>query len=155
MSTTDLPSTGFCVALLAALDARSGLDGVQVAHDWQGPDTAPEGIYLTDFETGAGPSGTLAPANLTASRQRLNDDAVIPVTCQSWIASETPQDSAAAFARVAELFAHVVDACQQTPAMAQSIDWVQGIAYRTRRATFQTGYAAQLIGSITTRSRLL
>jgi hypothetical protein len=147
----------FRAALLAALQARPGLADVQVEGGWVGPETEAEGIYLADITTVpvVGPSGTFAPANLTTGRVRLHDTSRVPFTCTSWLAGETPADAAVAIDRGVALLAEVVDTVQADPQMSGSVDWADGIEYRTVITPHQTGWAAQVVGAISLVSRLI
>lgn len=145
----------FRTNLLTTLQARSGLQGVQVAASWLGPATLDEGIYLQDLDRDETLTGTLAPANLTANRVRLDELSEVALTCQAWHAAQDFQGAADAQDRVLVLFAEVVDALQGDPDLTGAVDWTQQIRWRLSQTPFENAWAVRLVALITVKSRLV
>lgn len=149
-----LPVETFHSTLKSDLEDRSGLTGVQVEDYWPGGDTDHEGIYLGDLTSGEGPSGVYVPTQIKTGRQKYDADDLVPFTCQTWLAGETPDAAGDARQRALVLFGEVVDAIQANPAMSQAVDWVPSISYRTVYIPHGPGWACRVVGAIALHARL-
>lgn len=145
-SSSTVPS--FKAALVAALQARAGLAGVQVAYRWPGPETLPEGVYLGDVE------GTGGIASLKAGRQHRQEAYTVSVICQTFSAAATPVDQDDSEARAFALMAEVEGALADDPKVSSTVDWSEAIGFTCESVPFEHGWATRISVAVRANARL-
>jgi hypothetical protein len=137
MSTTSTV-VAFRAALLEGLRDHATItaDGIQVADGWQGPDTADEGIYLTELRY------TSTPTAFGPTRMPRQEDYEQTVVIQTWRAAETPTEQAAAIERVLTLHGALEDVLALDPKIGGT-SFARLQAGELLPVPFETGWMAR------------
>lgn len=147
MATTSTVPT-FKTALIAALQARSGLQGVTIAYAWPGPTSTAEMVALGRVED------SVDIPIMKAGRRHRDEDYTLDVVIWCSKPGSTPLKANDVEARAYEIKAELEDLLAESPQLITEILWAEYAGHDSEFVPLDKGWAWQLTARVRVRARL-